>query len=156
MRSLVAFAVFLLAMAVWVTVLRPWLRVKPWARGFFDAIEPIEIRLWNKSESILWARTLQLTGVVLAALTFLNEQNLEPLMQFVPDGYKWVPSLLPMIISVVGAVNEVLRRDTTKPLAVVALPSALPADVAATVAKAENATNEAVAAAEAVKASPDA
>lgn len=132
---------------------REWLKQQPWAQGFLAAIEPVEIALWSKSETILWARLKMLTGIVLTILTQAQVIDITPLLPFIPDKYDALVThawaMLPMIISVMGMMDEKLRRDTTKPLEVVALPEAVlthPA-VAAEVAKAADANDAVVAAA---------
>lgn len=136
LRVLVALVVIV---ALWAAIIRPWLRKQAWAQRFFDIIEPIERNLWLKSESILWARTLMFVGTALTALANFDPTVLDTLMPFatlLPES--WQPyaqgiiKVLPMVITLAGIMNERLRRDTTKPLAVVALsPDAPPAAVAA-------------------------
>lgn len=135
--------------------LRPWLRDKAWAQGFFKFIEPMEIVLWSKSETILFARLKVVTGIVFAVLTFLTALDISPALSLLPDEWQgkvrlwW--GLIPLLLSVIGFIDEKLRKDTTKPLEVVALPSSAPPEVKAAVANAETATAHAVVAAESVK-----
>ncbi|MDB5600886.1 MAG: hypothetical protein JWN71_2930 [Xanthobacteraceae bacterium] len=120
--NLLAFLIGLTAfVALYVVWLRPWLRDKPWAQGFFAGIEPVEIALWRKSESILWARFLQAVGLVVPLLQFVGAVDIAPYLAIVPEGY--APYLL-LVIFVAGQIGERLRKDTTKPLDVVALPEA--------------------------------
>lgn len=148
MKTLIAVAIVCALIAIWVLWLRPWMRDRDWARGFFSAIEPIEITLWRKSETILWARLKMLVGVLLAVLTSLGGIDLTPLMPFVPDQYEGLVrvafNLLPLVITAIGWIDEKLRRDTTKPLEVVALPEDQPPEVAAAVARVEVANMVAV------------
>lgn len=143
---LAALAAALLIYAVWG---RPWLKSKPWAAGFFAAIEPLELALWKKSETILFARLKMAIGAVLMCLAWMGDIDLTPIMPLVPAQYQayvhTFVNMLPLLITVVGWMDEQLRKTTTKPLEVVALPDALPADVADAVAKAEAAKFEAVA-----------
>lgn len=128
---------------------RAWLKNQPWAQGFFAAIEPLEIWLWSKSETILWARLKMFVGILLTVLTQAGQIDLTPLMPFVPD--EWEPmvklafNMLPLAITVVGMVDEKLRRETKTPLPIVALPDAVAAKIPEVV-KAEEAKVEAVAA----------
>lgn len=115
---LIGLAAFVALYVVW---LRPWLRDKPWAQGFFARVEPVEIVLWRKSESILWARFLQAVGLVVPLLQFIGAVDITPYLAIVPDGY--APYLL-LVIFVAGQIGERLRKDTTKPLDVVAAPDA--------------------------------
>lgn len=120
--NVLAFLIGLAAIvALYVVWLRPWLRDKPWARRFFVRIEPVEIALWQKSESILWARFLQAVGLIVPLLQFVGALDITPYLAIVPDGY--APYLL-LLIFVAGQIGEKLRKDTTKPLDVVAAPEA--------------------------------
>lgn len=139
-------------LALYVVIIRPRIRDKPWAQGFFKTIEPIEIKLWSKSESILWARFLQVLGVLLTFLAQIGQFDMTPFMPFIPDRYKWIPALLPLIVTAAGVINEALRKDVTTPLAVVAMPSDAPPAAKAAVTKAEVATEKAVVAVEAAEA----
>jgi hypothetical protein len=131
---------------------REWLKTKSWTQGFFEWIEPIEIALFRKSETILFARLKILTGLLLTLLTQIGSIDLTPIMPFVPD--KYAPyvhvafNLLPLVISGMGALDEKLRNGTTKPIELVAVPDKVVAEnpaVAQAVAVAEVAKVEAVA-----------
>jgi hypothetical protein len=131
---------------------RAWLKTKPWAQGFFAAIEPIEIVLFKKSETILVARLKMAVGVTLTILTYLGTINLAPIMPFVPGQYTSLVqnlfNLLPMLITLVGMADEKLRNTTTKPLELVAVPDkAVETDprIAEAVAMADATKSEAVA-----------
>lgn len=119
----------LIALLLWYTIWgRAWLKTKPWAKGFFDWIEPIEIKLYKKSETILLARLKVATGVLLTVLTYLGTIDLTPLMPFVPDKYEGVLraafNLLPLTISLLGLADEKLRNQTTLPVELVAVSEA--------------------------------
>lgn len=154
------FLIWILAVAALVTAyaafVRPWLRQKPWAELFFRLMEPIELLLWRKSETILVARTHMVLGVLMTVLTQAGSIDIAPLMPLVPD--VWEPivlviwNLLPLTITLLGALIEKLRKDTTKPLDLVALPEAKPPEVAAAVAKVEASNAVAVAVVEGAKA----
>lgn len=142
--------------ALWV---RNWLKSKSWAQPFFAWIEPIEIALFKKSPTILFARLKVLTGVLLAALTSLGGIDLTPIMPFVPDQYepylKAVFNLMPLILSVVGWMDESLRKKTTLPIEIVAVPEKVIAEnseVAKTVAEAKSTNVVAIAAIDEAKA----
>jgi len=124
MRYVVALAVFVALVAVWVTWLRPWLLCQPWAEGFFRSIEPFERIFYRKSETVLWARTKVFVGGVLTMLTQIQAINITPLLPLIPDVYEtWIIvvwNALPMVISAVGFIDEYMRViDTTKPIEVV-------------------------------------
>lgn len=105
---------------------RSWLKSKLWAQSFFVAIEPVEIFLYKKSETILIARFKIFVGLLLSALTSLGALDLTPIMPFVPEKYAFLAhaaiNLLPLAISIVGLIDEKLRNTTTKPVELVALP----------------------------------
>jgi hypothetical protein len=117
-----ALTAFVVVYVVW---LRKWLKTKPWSQGFFTWIEPFEIALFKKSETIFWARFKMFIGVLLTTLTQTQTINITPLLPLVPDA--WEPvitvafNLLPLTITVVGMIDEKLRNETTTPLAIVAL-----------------------------------
>ncbi len=130
---------------------REWLKTKPWAQGFFNWIEPIEIALYKKSETILWARLRMVVGLLLTVMTTLGTIDLTPLMPFVPDQYETMVralfNLLPLTLSLLGMIDERLRNHTTKPLEIVAAPeNSMTPKVAEAIAAADNAKADAVAA----------
>ena len=144
---LLALSVLLTVYALWI---REWLKAKPWAAPFFAWIEPIEIALYQKSEVILFARLKVLGGLLLAMLTNIGTIDLTPLMPFVPE--KWQPyvhavfNLMPLILSAVGWFDEQLRKKTTKPIELVAVPAAsVTPEVAVAIAQADEAKEQAVA-----------
>jgi hypothetical protein len=131
---------------------RAWLKSKPWAAGFFAWIEPAEILLFKKSETLLFARLKMLTGLLLTVLTQIGTINLTPFMPFVPEKWqKYVDAAvnaLPMVISLMGWADERLRNTTTKPIELVAVPDKVAAGntkVAEAVAMADATKAEAVA-----------
>lgn len=152
MKLFIAITVVTVLFAAYVVWIRPWMRDKPWAQGFFAAIEPIEIALFKKSETLLKARAKMLLGLLLTLLTQIGTLDLTPLMPLVPD--EWEPivkvafNLLPMVLTVGGWVDEKLRDDTSTPLAVVAMPMDAPPEVKAKVAEAAAANTTAVIAVE--------
>lgn len=159
MKLLIGLTLLVALIALYVTWLRPWLQTKSWAAGFFAAVEPVEIFLFKKSETILWSRLKMFAGVALMALAQLGTIDLTPLMPFVPDAYepfvKIVFNLLPLLVTLDGTLGEKLRRGTSKPLEIVALPDATVAASPAlqeVVAKAEEVKLDAVAMAPEVEA----
>ncbi len=132
--------------ALWVVVLRPALRDRPWMQWFFanPAVEWVEINLWRKSETILWARWFQLMGLVHTAAGYLGTIDWTVLSPIVPE--KWMPFLpmIPVVLNFIGTIAEAQRVDTTKPLAIVELPAVVSPEVAAVVETAEVAKFEAV------------
>ena len=123
---------------------RTLLRRVPVFDRFFDWIEPMEIVLWRKSRTILWSRFLIVVGILPVVLEQLQNLNVPGLSNLLPTQYQawWSVSF-----SIIGVVNEMLRRDTTRPLALVALPDDVSPKVAAAVEAAEVSQDKAVAAA---------
>lgn len=136
---------------------RAWLKSKPWAAPFFAWVEPIEVALYKKSETILFARLLSGLGAILTVLTQIGEINLTPFMPFVPEKYQTAVNAavncLPLLISLVGWMVERLRIRTTKPVEIVAIPDAkLTPEAVQAIGVAEAAKDQAVAAVEQAKA----
>jgi hypothetical protein len=152
MILLLAIGVPTLLILAYVVIGRAWLKERPWASGFFAKVEPIEIALWRKSETILWARFQQVLGVVLTLLTQLGQLDLSPLFPLLPDNMKWLPAFLPLIISVAGRIEEWNRLRTTKPVELVEAPDAISAGTRAALIEATAAQENAVIAVEVEKA----
>jgi hypothetical protein len=132
--------------AIYVLFLRAWLKAQPWAQGFFAAVEPVEIWLWNKSETILWARFKGLCAFLLALLPQIGAIDVTPYVAFIPEKHRWWVMLVPSAaLALDGVMSELLRRSTTKPLEVVQLPEDVPPDVARAIENADAAKAEAVA-----------
>lgn len=104
---------------------RPWLKTRPWAAAFFAWVEPVEIVLYKKSETILLARAKMATGVLLTVLTYLGTIDVSPIMPLVPDEYEGYLraafNLLPLVLSLIGLADERLRNQTTLPIEIVAV-----------------------------------
>lgn len=147
MKVLIPLA-FFVGLLLWYAIVgRNWLKQQSWADGFFKLVEPIEIVLFKKSETILFARLLSGLGAVLTFLTQLGEINLAPIIPFVPEKYQFIVTFavncLPLVISGLGAIVEWLRNRTTKPLELVSVPDKVVAE--------SPKLNEAVAMADATK-----
>lgn len=102
---------------------RAWLKTKSWAAPFFAWIEPIELALWRKSETILFSRLLVLGGLIPPLLDLAPMLNVPEIASKLPPSWQgsWT-----LVFTVIGIINEVNRRFTTKPLAEVARPDATP------------------------------
>lgn len=152
MKVLVVLAI-VTALLLWYALQgRAWLKAKPWTEAFFAVIEPAEIFLFKKSETILFARMLSGLGVVLTFLTQIGSIDITPLLPFVPSKYAVVVqgaySCMPLIISFLGVIVEWLRNRTTKPIELIAIPDKIVAgnpEVARVVAEADDSKNVAVA-----------
>lgn len=146
MTLLVILFIFTALVLLWVVWGRTWLKSQSWTVGFFAAIEPIEIALWSKSETILWARFVPLLTALSGFLTWLGALDVTPFLQLIPEKYQpWVSVLPFAAVALLGIVTEILRRSTTKPLEIVAVPDAAPPELVAVIAEAEVAKDNAVA-----------
>lgn len=144
MTTLLAIGLPTLLVLAYVLGGRDWLKGRPWAAGFFTRVERVEITLWRKSETILWARFQQLLGIVLAVLLGIGTLDLSPLFPLLPEKYKWLPSLLPLIITAAGKVAEWNRLQTTMPVELVEVPDKAPPDVAEAIEAVELINQEAI------------
>lgn len=152
MKTLVVLAI-ITGLLLWYALQgREWLKSKSWAQGFFAWIEPAEIALFKKSETLLVARSLSGLGVVLTVLTQISTIDLTPIMPFVPEKYALYVQIafnsMPLAITGLGAIVERLRNRTTKPIELAALPDKVVAEnpkVAEAVAMADATKTEAVA-----------
>lgn len=131
---------------------RDWLKSKPWAQPFFAWVEPIEIVLFKKSQTILFARLKMVTGLLLTYLTQVGTIDLSPWMPLVPEKYQtYVDAAVksvPLVLTLVGWADELLRNKTTAPLVLVAVPDKVVAEnpkVAEAMAMADQTKTEAVA-----------
>lgn len=126
MKVLIPLSLVTLILLIYALWVRDWLKSKPWAQGFFAKVEPIEILLFKKSETILFSRVLQVLGVILTFLQQFNGIDLTPILPLFPEKYHGIVMLLtnsmPLIISLLGWMVEKLRNSTTKPLELVAVP----------------------------------
>ncbi|MCW2112466.1 hypothetical protein QIH87_14315 [Bradyrhizobium elkanii] len=134
-------------------VLRPWLKNQAWAQSFFTWVDPIELALFKKSETILVGRLLWVGGLFVtfydAAATFVHSLDLTPLTTRVFDWLQIPPDMrslsMSAFIGILGLLINRLRKTTTKPLELVAVPDAkLPPAAAQAVAQAEVAKEAAV------------
>jgi len=153
MKTLIVLAV-ITGLLLWYALQgRDWLKSKSWAQGFFAVVEPVEIALFKKSETILVARLLSGLGIVLTFLTQISTIDLTPIMPFVPEKYAVYVQVafnsMPLLITALGAIVERLRNQTTKPIELVAVPDKVVAEtpkLAEAVAMADATKVEAVAA----------
>lgn len=157
MTLLIITLVLVIVVALYAVWGRNWLKAKtwPWSRRFFEITEPIEIALWQKSETILWSRFLQFLGVVGFLLTWLGALDVSPYLVLVPEKYRPYVMAAPFAaVALNGIISEILRRGTTMPVELVAVPENAPPVVLEQVAKAEQAKEEAVATVIAEKQAP--
>lgn len=148
--------VALFALVLWYVMAgREWLKAKPWMAGFFAFVEPIEIWLYKKSETMLVGRLLWVGGLLVTAYDAiamfaagLVGFDLTPITSRVLSD---VPAdLQPLVVSFsfagIGALIGWLRKRTTKPLELVEIAETdMKPEVAQAVAVADQAKVAAVA-----------
>lgn len=143
--------------AAWVLAVRPWMRrqTEGWAKSVMDRLEPVEIVLYKKSESIAWARFKYAMGAAVTLLTSVGAIDVTPYVAYFPEEYRLFVYLTPLLAGVLaGWMQTLLREDTKKPLEIVALPSAVPPAVEEARTIAEAANTYAVAVAQEASATP--
>lgn len=134
---------------------RAWLKEKPWAQGFFVAIERAEIVLYKKSETILIGRLLSFGGLIVSfydgLAVFARSLDLTPVTTRIFDLLHVPQDLRTLAVSAflagLGLVINWLRAKTTKPIELVELPDQVVAEnskVAEAVAMADATKTEAV------------
>lgn len=146
MTKLLIFLVLTAIVVGYITFGRDLVKAQPW---FVRWVEPVEIALWRKSETLLKARFLMATGAVLSFLTQIGSLNLSPLLLFLPEEYRdtanAVLAIVPLLISAIGALDEYQRRNTSQPLPVVEIPTNAAPELKAVVATVEATNAQAVA-----------
>lgn len=149
MRAILLILALTLVIVAYVTFVRDLLKTTDWGCRFLAWIEPFELHLYRKSETILWARFKVFVGALLAFLMQIGTIDFTPFVVFLPEAHQdWARKfigLLPLLISLVGIIDEKLRRSTTKPLEVVAIPASAPPEVKEAVREVEVTNAEAVA-----------
>lgn len=117
----------LLAAIVWYALRgRAWLKEQSWTQGFFAWIEPIETKLYQKSETMLVGRLLSVGGFLITAYDsvamYATSFDLTPVtgrvLSKVPEDMRGL--VVSGVLFVVGLLIAWLRKRTTKPLAEVA------------------------------------
>jgi hypothetical protein len=153
----------IVALIIWYALAgRKWLKSKTWAQGFFAWIEPLELALYQKSETILIGRLLSIGAFIVTfydgLATFVRSLDLTPVTTRIFDALSIPPDMRNLSISafigLIGLVISWLRKRTTKPLELVAVPEAKVTPAAAVaIAQADVAKDQAVAAVAEAKAS---
>ncbi|MBR0687360.1 hypothetical protein JQ594_15620 [Bradyrhizobium manausense] len=132
---------------------RAWAKRQPWAASFFAWVEPIELALYKKSETILLGRLLWTGGLFVTAYdslaVFVSSLDLTPITTRVMDAISIPPDMrglaVTAFIALLGRAITWLRTQTTKPLELVAVPNELSVAASAALAQAEAAKDQAVA-----------
>lgn len=146
----------LIAVILWYALRgRAWLKERSWTQGFFSWIEPLEIFLYQKSETILIGRLLWLGGIVVtfydALAIFARSLDLTPLTTRIFD-FLHVPldmrgMVTAALVTALGYLMNWMRKRVTKPVELVAIPDKVVAEnprVAEAVAMADATKTEAV------------
>ena len=138
---------------IYALVLRPWLKKQSWAQGFFASVDSVESALFKKSETILVGRLLWIGGLFVTfydgLATFVHSLDITPLTTRIFDWLQIPPDMRNLsataMIGIIGLIINKLRKTTTKPLDVVALPQAQVTPAAAqAIAKVDAANEQAV------------
>jgi hypothetical protein len=153
------FLSILLLLAILVAVYALWGRQKlkslhwPPVERFFAWIEPIELALYKKSETVLLGRLLSFGGLFVTAYdtvaVFASSLDLTPITTRVMD-LAQIPAdmrglAVTAFIALLGRAVTWLRAQTTKPLELVAVPEAkLSTAASAAIAQADAAKDQAV------------
>lgn len=154
MKILIFLTVLTVIVALYVTIARPLMRKTEWFKPFFanPVTEWIELTFFRKSETLMWARYNMALGTVVTTLQSFGAIDITPLitvLTFVlPENYRWIAQAIaagwPMVFSVLGVIGELQRRDTTKPLDLVAVPESVKADPAMAAAEQQRETATAI------------
>jgi hypothetical protein len=121
----------IVSLAVYAVVLRPWLKTKGWAGRFFALVEPLEIALFKKSETVLVGRLIWVGSLLVGAYdgiaVFAQSLDLTPLttrlfdLAHIPADMRGLA--VTAALALLGRLITWLRSRTTKPLEVVAVAS---------------------------------
>jgi len=146
-------ALIVVLAVLYALVLRKWLKSQSWTQGFFSAIEPFEIALYKKSETVLLGRLVWFSSLFVTFydgfMAYFSTLNFEPLTTRMMDYLHIPPDLrgftLSAFVTGLGLAIVRLRKTTTKPLELVAVPDAQVTPAAAqAMARAETAKDKAV------------
>jgi hypothetical protein len=147
-------AAILAALLLWYAMKgRAWLKKQPWAQSFFAWIEPIELALYRKSETILVGRLLWVGGLFVtfydAIAFYAGSLDLTPITTRLFNWLGIPPDMqnlsVTAFIGVLGLLINWLRKRTTKPIELVEAPeNSLPPAASLAVAQAEVAKDQAV------------
>lgn len=127
----IGFAItFVILFALWFAMVgRAWLKTTFIGQKLLGWIEPVEIALYKKSETILIGRLTWLGGGIVtihdALAVFLASQDWTPItarvLASVPPDMR--PVVLSGTITLIGFLMNWLRKRTAKPIEVVAAPA---------------------------------
>lgn len=159
MRLVLIIIAALVALSLWYALFgRKWLLTRPWAEGFFRFVEPVELALFKKSETILVGRLLWLGGGLVTLYdtlaVFASSLDLTPLtahlLYWIPEDMRGLA--VSAFIAAIGLLVNWLRMRTSKPMEIVSLPIDTPREIAAPAEQAVAASEQAVATIQAAQA----
>ena len=119
---LIFLAVFIVLLIWYAMAGRAWLKQQWWTAKFFAWIEPLEVRLYQKSETVLMGRLMWVGGAIVtlydSVATFFTSLDLTPVTNRL---FSFIPSdLRPLAVSSglvgVGLLINWLRKRTSKSL----------------------------------------
>lgn len=127
--ALSAIAIIAVLAILYAVVGRAWLKNRPWTAKFFAAIEPYELALFKKSETILVGRLLWVGGLLVTfydgLAIFVSSLDLTPVTTRLFDYAQIPPDMRGVattaFITGLGYLINWLRKRTTKPIEVVAV-----------------------------------
>ena len=144
----------IIALIIWSAVAgRKWLKSQTWTARFFAWIEPFEIALYQKSETILVGRLLWVGGLLVTAYdglaAFATSLDLTPVTTRLFDALHVPQDMRSLsvsaLIGLIGLLISWLRKRVTKPIEMVAVPEAkITPETAKAIAQADVAKEQAV------------
>ncbi len=153
---IVGITAIIVAILVWYALVgRAWLKTKPATIGFFAWLEPIEIGLYRKSETLLMGRLIWVGGALVTAYDTLavsfGNLDLTPVtirifdLIHIPDDMRGIAGTA--LITGIGLMISWLRKRITQPIELISVPDKLVTPkVAEAIAMADATKIEAVAA----------
>jgi len=133
---------------------RPWLKTKPLGQRFLAWVEPVELALFKKSETILMGRLLWIGSLFVSLYdgiaVYASSLDLTPITTRLMDFLHIPQDLRGLTVSgflmAIGLMINNLRSKVTKPIELVAVSdSAATPQQTAAIAKADAANSQAVA-----------
>lgn len=114
---------------IYALVVRPWLKSKPWAAGFFAKMDTIELALFQKSETILIGRLFWIGGLFVTfydgIAVFFASLDMTPITTRILDWIHIPPDMRGLTVTAalaaIGRLITWLRATTTQPLELVAV-----------------------------------
>lgn len=108
---------------------REWLKSKPSMAWYYRSpfAERVEILLFNKSDTILWNRFKAIAASGWSLALVFGGVDFGPFLFLIPEQYhQFIKAAPAMIYALDGVFGEIQRRWTTKTVAQVAVPEAVP------------------------------